>query len=80
MSATRFQVVLSASETDGSLAASAVALVEQNDAVRLRVELPPLAGRAAGARPAVHHDDGLARGVPADLPIDAVAVADIEKT
>lgn len=59
-------------------AASAVALVEEDDAVALGVEEPPGARAAAGARTAVDDERGLALGIAADLPVDEVAVADVE--
>ena len=58
-------------------AAPAAALVEQDDAVRGRVEEAPLPGRAARARAAVEHDGGLAAGFP-HASQKAVAVPDVE--
>ena len=59
-------------------AAPAAPLVEQDDAVARRVEVAAEAGGAAGPGPAVHDERGLAVGVAAGLPVDAVAVADVE--
>jgi hypothetical protein len=60
-------------------AAAAVALVEQDDPVALRVERAPLAVAAPRAGAAVHDERGLAFRVAADLPVDEVAVADVEQ-
>ncbi len=60
-------------------APAAVPLVEQDDPVRLRIEQPRLPRRAARARPAVQHDCGLAKRIPACLPVHEVAVAHVEQ-
>nr|WP_244409090.1 hypothetical protein [Stackebrandtia nassauensis] len=59
-------------------AAAGAALVERDDAVAGRVEeaAPERPGTGTGA--AVQHHGGFAVGVSADLPADAVAVADVE--
>ena len=59
-------------------AASAAALVEEDDPVSVGVEPPPYDRAAARPRPAVHDERGLATGVAADLPVHEMAVADIE--
>ena len=53
----------------------AAALVEEHDPVGGRVEVAPPAGGAAGAGAAVQHDRRLPGRAPADLPVEAVAVA-----
>src|SRR6185312_6368275 len=60
-------------------AAAGVALVEEHDAEARRVEQPPHARRAAGAGTAVQHERRLTLGIAAGLPIDAVALADLEQ-
>jgi hypothetical protein len=60
-------------------AAAAVALVEQHDPVGRGVELAAVVGRAAGTRAAVDHQYRLSAGISADLPVDFVAIADIEQ-
>ena len=59
-------------------AAAAAALVEQEDPVALGIEQPAMLGAAAAARPAMQEHGGLAGGVAADLPKDAMAIADVE--
>ncbi len=58
--------------------APAAALVEQHDPVRGGVEEPTEVRGAAGAGAAMQHDGGLAARIPARLPVDAVAAADLE--
>ena len=58
--------------------AAAVALVEENDAIRRRIEQAAKPGRAPGSRPAVKDDRRLACRIAACLPVKGVAVADIE--
>ena len=53
-------------------AASAAALIEQHDAIRVRIEKAPGAIVAAGAGAAVHEDRRLALGVAAFLVVDLV--------
>src|SRR5205085_1825120 len=48
------------------------------DFVFVRIELTPVIGARPAARSAVQEDDGLAVGVAAKLPVQAVAVADVE--
>jgi hypothetical protein len=60
-------------------AAAASALVEQQDAVCGRVEPASHPRAAPGSRPAVEYDGGLAGGVTAQLPVDVLAVADVEQ-
>ena len=59
-------------------AAPAVALVEENDPVRGRIEQPPHARRASAAGPAVENHRRLAARIAAGLPVDVVPVADVE--
>jgi hypothetical protein len=59
--------------------ASAVALVDENHLVFGRIEVPPPPGASTGARAAVDDKGRLALGVAADLPVHAVAVADVEQ-
>jgi hypothetical protein len=59
-------------------AAAAVALVEQDDPVPLRVESRARAGREPAAGAAVHAEDGQAIRVAAGLPVDEVAVTGVE--
>ena len=58
--------------------AAAAALVEEEDVVALRVELAAVVGAAAGAGSAVKEDGRLGARSPAALPVEAVAVADVE--
>src|SRR5690606_12417958 len=55
--------------------ATASALVEEDDPVHLRIEELPVPCRGAAAGPAVQELDGLAVGVSAMLPVDAVSIA-----
>jgi hypothetical protein len=55
---------------------AAAALIEQHNAVPLRIEEPAVPGRGTAAGPAVQEDDGLSVGISALLPIHAVAVTD----
>ena len=57
---------------------AAAALVEQDHVVEIRVEQPALLRRDGAARPAMQEDGGL-RALGADtLPVDRVAVADVQ--
>src|SRR5215470_16341457 len=58
--------------------AAAAALVEQHDVVARGVELPTVRWRNAAAGPAVQEDGGLRAPGADPLPVDDVAVADIE--
>jgi hypothetical protein len=60
-------------------AATGAPLVEQDDAVAVGVEVPAVAGRAARAGAAVQDDGRLALRVAADLPVEAVAVPDVQQ-
>src|SRR5437667_9539663 len=64
----------------GGCAPAAAALVEQDDPVRRRVETPPPTRGGPRARSAVQHDGGLPLGVTAGLPVDEMAVADVEQS
>ena len=57
----------------------APALVEQDDAVALGIEEATMVLRAAPARTAVNEDCRDAIRIPAGLPIDPLAVADVEQ-
>ena len=57
---------------------AAAALVEQDDVVEIRVELAPLLGRDGAARPAMQEDGGLRTLCSDALPVDRVAVADVQ--
>jgi hypothetical protein len=57
---------------------AAAALVEHQDLVSFRVELPAVVGARAAARSAVEEHHGLAVGVARKLPVEGMAVADIE--
>ena len=59
-------------------APTAAPLVEEHDPIPLWVEIPPTARAAPRARAAVDDKRGLAVGVAARLPVDAVAVTDVE--
>jgi hypothetical protein len=59
-------------------AATAAALIEQDGAVALRVEHLPHLRDATLAGAAVHHHGGLAGRVSAGLPVDSVAVTDVQ--
>src|ERR1700710_2826485 len=59
-------------------AASATSLVEEDDPVAVRVEQSAMPGRAASAWAAMEEHGGLAVGIATHLPIQRVAVADIE--
>ena len=65
---------------DVRVRATAAALIEQDDAVGVGIEELAVERGAAAAGPAVQEHGGLAVGVAADLPEDAVAVADVEET
>src|SRR5690606_31014720 len=56
-------------------AATATTLIEQDDAVLLRIEEPPVPRCCAATRSAVQEDHGLALGIAADLPGHPVSVA-----
>jgi hypothetical protein len=58
--------------------ASGAALVEQHDPIAARVEQAAHARRATRPRTAVEHQRRLARPVAAYLPVQALAVADVE--
>jgi hypothetical protein len=58
---------------------AAVALVEQDDPEPPRVEGLARAADAPAAGAAVHAQRGLAVGIAAGLPVDPVAVADVEQ-
>jgi hypothetical protein len=53
-------------------------LVEEHDPIGARVEVAADTGSAAGARPTVEDDRGLAPPVAANLPIHEVAISDVE--
>ena len=55
-----------------------VPLVEQDGAIRRRSEQPAMPVRTAGTGPAVHDQRGLAVRIAARLPIDEVAVANVQ--
>ncbi len=59
-------------------AASAVALIEEDDVVPRRIEELALPRRTAGARAAVEHEGGPALRIAAGLPVDQVAAADVQ--
>src|SRR5659263_186377 len=58
--------------------APATTLVEKHDAVRVRVEEAPHALGAAATRTSVQHDDRFAVGTSALLPVQTLAVTDVE--
>jgi hypothetical protein len=58
--------------------AAGATLVDQDDAIFLRVEESTVLFAAPGARPAVHEQDGHALVDAAFLDVERVAVADIE--
>jgi hypothetical protein len=60
-------------------APTAVALVEEHEAVGVGIEERPKPGRGARARAAVEDDRRLAERIAAGLPVQAVAVADLEE-
>lgn len=60
-------------------AAACPPLIEQHYPVARRVEEPSMRRNAAAPRPSVHHQSRLALWVATNLPIDAVAVADIQE-
>ena len=66
-------------ETRTGCRAAAAALVEQQHLVSGRIEQPPVVGAQAGARPAVQEHRGLGARRAAQLPVDAVVVADVEQ-
>src|SRR5690606_30139660 len=59
-------------------AAAAAALIEQHDAIGIRVEEAPRAGVAAGARPAVNEQGRLSFRIAALLEVDLVLVRDTQ--
>src|SRR5258708_4160063 len=59
-------------------AAAAVALIEQHNAIARRIEEAAHAFGATRTRPAMQHQRGLAVGIAADFPIDALAVPHIQ--
>ena len=60
-------------------AAAAATLVEQDDAVSLRVEVAAASRAAAGAGPTVHDEGRLPGRVATRLPVDEVVVAHVEQ-
>jgi len=58
--------------------AAAAALVEQGDVEPRRIELAAMLGAAAGAGAAMQHHRRLAVGIAALLPVEDMAIADIE--
>ena len=60
-------------------AATAVALIEDDDPELLWVERPPVSNRATRPRAAMHDQRGHAIGVPAGLPVHEVPVARIQQ-
>ena len=58
--------------------AAAAALVEQGDVVARGIELAAMIGAAAGAGAAMQHHRRLALRIAALLPVERVAVADVE--
>src|SRR5579884_196581 len=59
-------------------AAAAASLVEQDDAVSFRIEETSLARSAARTRPAVQVQRGLAVGITAALPAQAMTIRHVE--
>src|SRR5262245_47887995 len=59
-------------------APAAVALVEEHSAILRRIEQPPRADSASGAWTAMQKDSRPTVRVAADLPVDPLAVADVE--
>jgi hypothetical protein len=55
-------------------------LVEEHDAVPPRIEVTPTACAASRARAAVNNECRLAVWTAARLPVDVVAVADVEES
>ncbi len=91
MSAIRCAVVLWRMSVAGSLAccvrraaccvlraAAATALVEQDDPIALRVEVPAHTRTAARARHAVHDERGVTARIAAGLPAHEIAVTDLD--
>jgi hypothetical protein len=60
-------------------AATTIALIEQHDAIGVRVEKAAHPITTAGAGAAVNHHDGFAVRIATDLPVDAVAVTYLEQ-
>jgi hypothetical protein len=61
-------------------AVAAAALIELDEPIAGRIELPPSAGPAAAARPAVQRHRGLAVRISGGLPVDTLPIADLEHT
>jgi len=61
-------------------AAAGTALIEQDHAVGVRIEVLPLPWARARARAAVQVDGGRAGRIPTGLPVDPVPVTNIEQT
>jgi hypothetical protein len=59
-------------------AAAAPALIEEHDPVGKRIEETSLARQGARAGAAVQIERGLAGRIPAALPVDLVAITDVE--
>jgi hypothetical protein len=55
-----------------------VALIEQHEAVRARIEESPMPRRAARARAAVQHHGRLPTWVAAGLPVEGISVAHVQ--
>lgn len=60
------------------LTMTAATLVEQQHAILVRVEQPPVVGTAAAAGFAMQKHGWLATGIAAKLPVDLVAVANVQ--
>ena len=59
-------------------AAPALALIEADQEVPVGIEMPAMARHQPAPRPPVHQDSRLAVGIAGSLPVDVVAVTDIE--
>ena len=59
-------------------ASSAIALIKQNDSICEWIEQPAMPRRASRSGTAMQHDGRLAARITARLPVDAVAVANLE--
>jgi hypothetical protein len=59
--------------------AAGAALIENDDAVMVGVEIAPMVGRGAGARPAMQEHHRHAVGVAADLPIHLMQAIEIKQ-
>lgn len=59
-------------------ATAAAPLIVQDDPVSIGIEEPAVPGGATGSRTTVEDDGGLSLRITAELPVEAVAVADVE--